>query len=73
LKRETGIVGAKINVERRCEPTCQEYNGNTRLNFLIDKISCCVGNYCNKQTINKSNILHIIYLLVGSNLIAYYL
>ena len=56
-KKEVGISGSKVDVERSCTPSCQEYNGNTRVNYLIDRVSCCRGNYCNSQTILKANIL----------------
>jgi hypothetical protein len=60
MKRETGVVGSRVDVERRCEPTCQEYDGNPQMSYLIDKVSCCVGNLCNgsdKIITNKSYIL----------------
>lgn len=55
-KKEVGIVGSRVDVERRCEPTCQEYNGNTQANYLIDRVSCCVGNYCNQDVRIRSNV-----------------
>jgi hypothetical protein len=68
-KRETGIVGSKIDVERRCEPNCQEYNGNTRMRYLIDKVSCCVGNLCNESTRPKSfNTIYLFFFILFLNL-----
>ncbi len=60
-KREIGISGSRVEIERSCNPTCQEYNGNTRVNYLVDRVSCCKGNYCNSQTILKSH--NLIYLI----------
>lgn len=68
MKKETGIVGSKIDVERRCEPTCQEYNGNTKIKYLVDKVSCCFGNLCNHDVILHSN-LRLIFFLIFSLLI----
>ncbi|RNA23803.1 hypothetical protein BpHYR1_036185 [Brachionus plicatilis] len=53
LKKEVGIVGGRIDVERRCEPTCQEFNGNTKINYLVDRVSCCIGNTCNSANGKK--------------------
>jgi len=60
-KREIGISGSRVETERSCNPTCQEYNGNTRVNYLIDRVSCCTGNYCNSLPILKSH--YLIYLI----------
>ena len=63
MKKETGIVGSKIDVERRCEPTCQEYNGNAKIKYLIDKVSCCYGNLCNREIRLDSAKFFIVFLI----------
>lgn len=62
MKRETGVVGSRVDVERRCEPTCQEYNGNPHMSYLIDKVSCCIGNLCNHQYRRSPHILLIYFV-----------
>ncbi|CAF0732545.1 unnamed protein product [Brachionus calyciflorus] len=73
IKKEIGIVGGRIDVERRCEPTCQEYNGNTRMRYLIDRVSCCVGNACNSAK-RTASINHKImkYLFCLLSLLHFY-
>ena len=66
MKKETGIVGSKIDVERRCEPTCQEYNGNAKIKYLIDKVSCCYGNLCNVQSRLQAKKIFVSIFMVYS-------
>ena len=53
-KRETGIFGYTLDIERRVK-TCKQSDSsysieNTNPKYIIDRISCCTTNLCNDAT-----------------------
>lgn len=64
-------MGSRVDVERRCEPSCQEFDGNKKTKYIIDRVSCCTGNLCNAEQSLNSQPKHIIFTFLVFNIISF--
>jgi hypothetical protein len=73
MKRETGIYGYSLNIERRCVKTCAASDSsysieNTNPKYIIDRISCCSNNLCNHAKSDKMIKINLVIISIISSL-----